>query len=267
MTCEELINALIDDADDTMVSRFIQDDKSIKTCDCFKCGNADRELKKAAVAMFATHDVIKEAVEFGAELLIVHEPLYYNHWDSERPNKIARIKEKYIEDSGLTIFRFHDYAHARTPDLIFDGEMRLLALKGHAEGRSYAHTSFVLDEPMTALELAKLAEKKLGAKHVRIAGCIDKPGTRISCSFGAAGNVAEELENNDFYICGEVSEWCDCELVRDYAQFGCNKALIVLTHEVSERAGMQLLTDELSQKYQDIEFKYIESGAVYQYTD
>lgn len=267
MTCEELLTALISTADPSFASMMIQEDGSLKTCDCIKAGNADAQVNKVAVAMFPTHDVVKEAVRFGAELLVVHEPMYYNHWDTEIPNEIAQIKEKYITDSGLTIFRFHDHAHARANDLIFEGEMKLLGLKGHIVAHSYAHTSFVMDEPMTALELAKLAEEKLDTKHVRIAGCVDKPGTRISCSFGAAGNVAKELENNDFYICGEISEWCDGELVRDYAQFGFNKALIVLTHEVSERAGMILLTQELQEKYPDINFKYIESGALYTYTD
>jgi putative NIF3 family GTP cyclohydrolase 1 type 2 len=120
---------------------------------------------------------------------------------------------------------------------------------------------------MTALEIARVAEKKLNTKHIRIAGCKDEPGTRLSCSFGFAGNVAEELENNDFYICGEITEWCDGELVRDYAQLGYNKALIVLTHEVSERAGMQLLTNKLKVVFPEIVFRYIESGSLYTYTN
>lgn len=267
MTCRELLNALIATADDGMASRFLQADGTVKTCDCFKAGDPDREVKKAAVAMFATHDVISEAVKNGANLLIVHEPIYYNHWDDDFPSEIARIKEQYVKDSGLTIFRFHDHAHARALDLIYEGEMDLLGLKGHFEKRSYAHTSFVLDNPMTAKELAAVAEKALGTQHVRIAGCADKPGRRVSCSFGAAGNVAEELENNDFYICGEITEWSDGEMVRDYAQFGYNKAVIVLTHEVSERAGMQLLTRELSERYSSISFSYLESSPVYTYTD
>lgn len=267
MTCNDLLTYLISTADPDLTSSLISENGVLKTCDCIKTGNGDAQVKKAAVTMFATPDVIKSAVEFGAELLIVHEPLYYNHWDTELPNEAARIKEKYIADSGLTIFRFHDHAHARTDDLIFEGEMMLLGLKGHTVSRSYAHTSFMLDESMTAAELARLAEERLGAKHVRIAGCADKPGRRISCSFGAAGDVAGELENNDFYICGEICEWSDGELVRDYAQLGFNKALIVLSHEVSERAGMMLLTRELKEKYPDIEFRYLESGSLYSYTE
>lgn len=267
MKSKELLNELIATADGALASRFIQPDGSVKTCDCIKAGDPDREIRKAAVTMFPTHDVIKEAVEYGAELLIVHEPLYYDHWDRTPATPLAVIKEKYVEQSGLTIFRFHDHAHSRANDLIYDGEMRLLGLKGHIVSHPYAQTDFVLDEPMTAMELAKLAEEKLGAEHVRIAGCTDKPGTRICCAFGGGVNAADVLEDNDFIICGELIEWRDCEYVRDYAQFGYNKAVIVLTHEVSERAGMQLLTEELAQRYPDIEFKYLESGAVYKYTD
>jgi len=267
MTSQELLHALIATADPEMASLFVNPDGTVKTADCMKNGDGNRELHRVAVAMFPTHDVIRDAVTMGVDLLLVHEPLYYNHYDSELPNEIAREKAEYVRASGLPIFRFHDHAHARALDLIYDGEMRLLGLNGHVEGRSYAHTTFVLDAPMTAMELARVIEKTLGIRHIRIAGCTDRPGTRISCSFGAAGSVAEELETHDFYIGGEIVEWRDGEAVRDYAQFGHNKAAIILPHEESERAGMQLLTEELSVRYPDIVFTYLESGALYTYTD
>jgi len=267
MTCIELLDHLKKLADPQIASRFVQTDGSILTCDHIKAGDPNREVKKIAVAMFPTPEVIKNATEYGADLLIVHEPTYYNHWDNELPNLAAELKQQLIEQSGLTIFRLHDYAHARANDLIYEGEMKLLDLKGHKDGGNYAHNTFVLDEPMTARELAKRCVEKLGAEHVRIAGCTDKPGKKIRCSFGAAGCVWDEIGDCDFYLTGEISEWADAEYARDMAQFGYNKAIIVLTHEVSERAGMMLLAEQLRAMYPDIEAQYFESGAVYSYVN
>ena len=42
------------------------------TCDTLKAGDPGTELRKVAVAMFATPDLIREAHAWGAELLIVH---------------------------------------------------------------------------------------------------------------------------------------------------------------------------------------------------
>ena len=46
------------------------------TCDTLKAGDPGTELRKVAVAMFATPDLIREVHAWGAELLIVHERLF-----------------------------------------------------------------------------------------------------------------------------------------------------------------------------------------------
>ena len=75
-----------------------------KTCDTFKTGSSDIDVKKVGVAMFATPTVIREACEWGAELLIVHEPLYYNHYDVRTDDKIEGEKAKLLEASGISAF-------------------------------------------------------------------------------------------------------------------------------------------------------------------
>ena len=58
-----------------------------RTCDTKKCGDENVEVKKVAVAMFGTLGVVKAAKEWGAELLVVHEPLYYTHMDEHTDEK------------------------------------------------------------------------------------------------------------------------------------------------------------------------------------
>ena len=80
------------------------------TCDTVKAGSVDKEVHKVALTMFGTVDVIREAGMWGADLLIVHEPLYYDHMDSIHNLMIIQEKQRIVSESGLTIFRFHDYA-------------------------------------------------------------------------------------------------------------------------------------------------------------
>ena len=239
-----------------------------RTCDTCKAGSLDEEIRGVAASMFATPDVVRACAGAGINCLIVHEPTYYNHWDDHIPFAVGAEKKRLIEESGLTVFRFHDHAHAMSPDLIFDGEMRAIGLPGRREGqRGFGISRFMLDESMTARALAKVIEEKLGVRHVRIAGCADRPGRLLSCSFGTPGHLAEELEACDFVLTGEICEWADGQLARDYAQLGYGKAILVMGHIGSERDGMRRLIELLNDKYPALGARYIECGEVYQYTD
>lgn len=60
-----------------------------------------------------------------------------------------------------------------------------------------------------------------------------------------------------------ICEWAEGEIARDYMQMGYNKALIVLGHIGSERAGMKYLCDIISERFKDIHTEYIECCEVY----
>lgn len=229
------------------------------TGDTFKCGDENREIQKVAVTMFPTKEVIDAAAAFGADLLIVHEPVYHENSDRAFNTAIAREKRAYIEKTGLTVFRFHDYAHAMVPDLIAAGELRALGLPGNFEkGPQFAVNRYILDEPMTGAELARHIEKTLGIRHMRVIGCLDKPGRRLGLSFGTPG--LNEIDECDFILRGEICEWATGEEIRDLAQFGYNKAIFVMGHCASEREGMKLLCDIIRERHPELDVTYLESG-------
>lgn len=242
------------------------------TCDTCKAGSADVETQKIAVSMLATPDIIRQAKEWGAQLLIVHEPTYYNNMDIHSDDKIERKKRQLIEESGLTIFRYHDHPHYTKPDIIAAGELRQLDLQGTIEYTDiFDLVRLHLDEPITPLELARIIETRCGIKHVRICGARNTPCTIISGMFGAPGNsdVFEELKNDksEIVLTGETCEWALGEYVRDAAQLGYNKALIIMGHVGSERDGMKYTADLIKNKHPELEVKYFECGEVYTYTD
>jgi len=110
--------------------------------------------------------------------LIVHEPTYYNHRDEHSDEKLECEKRKFIEETGITIYRFHDHPHYTTPDIICRGQVKALGLKGRVEYTDVVdQVRIYLDEPMTPVELAKLIEKKCNIKHLRICGAKD-----VKCS-------------------------------------------------------------------------------------
>ena len=89
------------------------------TVDVIKEGSPDTPVKGIVTSMFATMDVLKQAVSKNCNLIIVHEPLYYNHLDETKQFKNDQVfleKQRYIRDHKLVIWRFHDYIHSMKPD-------------------------------------------------------------------------------------------------------------------------------------------------------
>ena len=243
---------------------------SRRTCDVLKAGDPNKEIKKVAVTMFATVETIKKAKSWGADMLIVHEPTYYDHYEEIEDLPVVVEKRRLIEESGITIYRYHDYMHHRPVDQIPEGEIYYLGLEGKVENTPYsASYMFTANESITALELANKMERELGIKKVRIAGTRDKKSTKIALCFGTPGGVFELLTSNDVEIVltGEACEWKLAEYARDADALGINKTLIVMGHIGSERDGMRLLAKRLQENYQDFETCYIECGEVYTYTN
>ena len=240
------------------------------TCDTCKAGSPEKEVKKIAVSMFATPELVKRASAWGADLLIVHEPTYYNHMDEHSDEKLECEKRALIESTGITIYRFHDHAHAAAPDMIVAGEEKYMQLDAKVESMDgFDCLRLVLNHAMTAREVAAHLEKTLGIRHIRICGAADVPCTRVTGMFGTPGGVFDELKSEqcEILMTGEATEWKLDEYARDAAQLGHKKALLVLGHIGSERAGMQYVCDYLRKTHPELECEYFECGEVYTYTD
>ncbi|MBR6514920.1 MAG: Nif3-like dinuclear metal center hexameric protein [Clostridia bacterium] len=236
------------------------------TCDTLKCGHADKEVTKIAVTMFPTVKVIKKAQEWGADLLIVHEPLYYNHMDKHSEDLVEVKKRELLCSTGMTVYRYHDTPHIARPDMISVGMFEALGLDGEYEYEPDGLVRYHLKDEITPRELALYMEEKLDIKHLRIAGSLDTPCRVISGKFGSPGGIGRELRNekSEIILAGEVCEWADCEYARDAAELGYKKAIIAMGHIPSERNGMMYIADILKEKCPDTAVKYFESEEVYQ---
>ncbi len=244
-----------------------------RTCDKLRWGDPEREVTKVATAMFGTPDVIREAAAWGANLLIVHEPVFQLHDDdldkldriSQTHRDLIHAKQKLIDDCGMTIYRYHDHPHHCVPDMISEGEVKYWGLKGTwKKGNKFAINNFVLETPMTAEELAETLEKNLNICHIRIAGDRKVMCRNLALGFGAIGAYEDQLDDNDAVLTGETIEWAYGEIIREYIQLtGKKKALLFMSHIGAERDGMRLLAEKLKDVHPGVEFKYFECGELF----
>lgn len=240
-----------------------------RTCDTLKAGDPEKEVTKVAVSMFATVDIVREVRDWGAQLLIVHEPTYYNHWDAHSDYPFEVEKRRLIEESGLTIYRFHDHPHFTDPDIIAAGEIQYLGLDCTVEqAEETGLPRLHLAAPMTPRQLAKHIEDTLGIAHVRVAGAADAQCSCVSLMMGTPGGLEQELlrDGTEIILTGEICEWGLGELVRDAAQLGYRKAILVLGHIGSERDGMKYTAQILKERQPQLDVRYFECGEVYAYS-
>ena len=238
-----------------------------KTVDTVKAGDSSRETRHVGSCFMATAEVIRKARQLGVDFLITHEPTYYNHTDEDRPgHPVVTAKRQLVEESGLTIWRYHDYIHRCQPDGIVEGVLEALGWPGHPQGGAW-----VLDEPRTARQMAQDIKQRLGAGAVRATGDLDTPFSLVGMAVGDPGFNARVMDEimmqgiSGVFFFGEVSEWGVLEQVRDAAALGIPMAALTCGHLISEEMGMRLLAQRIAKRHPELTVDFIPTGEVYSY--
>ena len=215
-----------------------------QTVDTFKAGNPETRVTGIAVTMMATLDVLQRAAAKGENLVITHEPTFYNHLDRpegmDENDAVWKEKREFIEKNGLVVWRFHDHWHLRTPDGILAGVVKSLGWEKYQS----AENPHLFTVPEITLEkLAADVAKQLDTPVLRVVGNPAMKVTKLALSPGSAGFEREthalEMENVEVLLVGETREWETVEYAADAVTEGKRKALIVIGHVPSEQAGME----------------------------
>jgi putative NIF3 family GTP cyclohydrolase 1 type 2 len=233
-----------------------------ETVDTFKAGNPDTPVTGIAVTMMATLDVLQRAATNGQNLVITHEPTFYNHQDvpdgMTESDPVWKEKRDFIEKHGMVVWRFHDHWHRRTPDGILAGMVHAMGWeKYQQEENPYL---FAIPEKTLESLVAEVA-KKLGSPVVRVVGDPGMKVTRLALSPGSAGFVREthalEMDNVEVLLVGETREWETVEYVADAVSEGKRKALIIIGHVPSEQAGMEECARWLKTFVKDVPVEFV----------
>jgi putative NIF3 family GTP cyclohydrolase 1 type 2 len=234
------------------------------TVDTFKSGDPAQEVTGIVTTFLASYAVIRRAAELGANLIITHEPTFYNHLDETdwlADDPVYQAKRALLEENGIVVWRFHDHWHMHRPDGITTGVIKALGWEACLPDADMP--LFMLPETSVGVLAAEL-KAKLGAGTVRVVGDPEMLCHRVGLMVGAAGGTWQigfmGGQKMDVLITGEIHEWETCEYVRDAIAQGRKLALIVIGHANSEEPGMAYLVDWLRERVPDVPITHIPVG-------
>ena len=233
-----------------------------QTVDNLKTGSLDQPVTGIATTFLSTLEVLKKAKELNINLIITHEPTFYNHFDNQETlvdDPVQKAKMKFIQDNNLAIFRYHDHLHKTEEDLVAIGLMNDFGWQKYKQ-----EDQMIFHIPHIQLtKIGAAIEQRYNNGAVRVVGKPDMKISKVGIVPGAYGSYTQiEMLNEDIdlLIVGETREWETVEYVRDAIEADFQKSLIIMGHADSEENGMRLTQQWLEGFINEVPIRFIPAG-------
>ena len=280
MLISEVIQNVKDYCKGSWLGQKIDDDK---TRDKVLYGPTDKECTGIVTTIYATPDVIRKAHELGANLIIAHEALFWNHgdhqeWLKESQNKTYLAKAKLMDEYGITVWRFHDYIHSGIPykddyiDGIFYGLARETGWDDAVINNNDISGALYLEcEDTTPRKVGELIKEKWHLSGLKCIGNMDAKVNKIMvCGHvnegGDSNSLIRKVDQNDInlLIPLELIDFTLSEYVKDSSQLGFNRAIIAPGHFNVEEPGMKYMEQWMDKALKEsIKTTYVQAGDMY----
>jgi len=249
--------------------------------DRFIIGNPEAEVKKIGTAWMPYWKTLKEAKSADVNLMIVHEPTFYTHWDLDahkwdyydapspaRENYFEQRdkKKKWIEENEMVIIRCHDVL-----DKIADWGIPY----AFGQGLGFSNDQIIRSKTFYNIYSVESQPANVIAKHIAVKlKAIGQPGVSFygdenfmvkTVGLGT-GCICDPLEyselNPDMFIGIDdtIRTWVQTTYAED-----TGKPLIVVNHGTSEEFGVRSLNNHLKSVFKNHEVIHFPEGCSYRW--
>lgn len=248
-------------------------------------GDPDQECTGIVTCLWANADVIERARELGANLIIAHEALFWNHGDHQdfiAEAKTYLAKKQLLDEWGGVVWRCHDYIHSRVPidtdGAMVDGIFYGLAWKLGWLDYRIGDVAMGLDFKIPAIkgiDLARELVKKLGLNGTRLIGDSQAVVSRVHVPTHIMGvapddnreTVYADEQDVDCLMTMEFVDFTTSEFVRDAGMLDQGKCAITIGHFNLEEPGMEYMPTWIPAALgcDEIQASFVPMGDTYQY--
>ncbi len=239
-----------------------------KTVDRVIAGDPSQEVTGVAVCWMPYSSTLREASALGANTIVAHEPTFYDHFelrkDVHHPRFEAakKVKEKLIEELGLTIVRCHDVWDA-IPEIGVPFQWgEFLGLSELVASERYINVYKV--ESQTAGEFARYFASKTATAGQRTVEFYGDASRRIETVGIGTGCCSEAMRLYDLGadLAVSVDDIARAWIIGEYCH-DTGDPMIVVNHGVSEDCAMASLTVKLRELLPGVPVIRIKQGCSY----
>jgi len=247
-------------------------------------GSTDKECTGIVTTIYASVDVIRKAHELGANLIIAHEALLWNHgdhrlWLEESQNQTYLAKKKLMDEYDITVWRFHDYIHSGIPykdgyiDGIFYGLAKETGWQDAIISSDISGAVYLECEETTPIEVGKKIMKAWNLNGLKCIGNMNAKVTKIMvCGHVSEGGDSNSLirridkENINLLLPLELIDFTLTEYIKDSGQLGMDRAILAAGHFNLEEPGMKYIVNYIDDALKEhIDTHFIQAGDMYTY--
>lgn len=232
------------------------------TVDTVKFGDPKKKFKKVGVTWYPALATLKAAHAAGCDLLVSHEPLFWNVQDPPNPKVCNEppgdARRKFLEQTGMVVVRAHDTWDQWPVMGVRDGWARKLGLTKRIFA-SKDHNCWGIYEvrEQTLKEFATYMAgriKSLGEDSVQVIG---DPKMKIRHPSLGVGYIGPDKDMvaagaDVLIVCFDGAPYWDTR--ERLAEMGVG--VIAVEHGTSEMPGIEGLTQVLAEKFPAVRFQY-----------
>jgi putative NIF3 family GTP cyclohydrolase 1 type 2 len=233
------------------------------TVDTFKIGDPQAPVTGVVTTFMATLELMHKAVAAGANFIISHEPIFYNHFDRTDgflDDPVYRAKTRFAADHGLIVWRFHDHYHRLVPEPMSFANAEQLGWQPAPGSQARGFSQLWIHPPTSLRALVDELGAHLPSYSTRVIGDPTLIVQRITNVGHTAAGVIEAWAQGEVAVACEVREWESVEYARDAIALGEKKALILIAHERGEERGMLRCAAWLEAFVPEVPVSFISSG-------
>ncbi len=251
-------------------------------------GDVHQECTGIVTSAWASVDVIKQAIKLGANLIISHEAIFWNHgdhqdWLQSEKNQTYEAKIELLASHHIVVWRDHDHIHyggipvgGKLVDGIFYGVAQIMGwtdyqINGNGERfRDSRYRQFEI--PTTTVRT--IADKLIQSGNLngaKVYGSLDTKVTKVIIpghNLGAANDLISKIDKEDInLVLGmEVIDFTLAEYIRDSSMLGIDRAMVTVGHFNLEEFGMKYMLNYLPKVIDaGVDWHFVQSGDMYNY--
>ena len=251
--------------------------------DGFKAGDPNTPVKGIATTAMATVNVLRQASEAGANLIVTYEPTFFGRQDGppapapasaqgrgrggfrglSPDDPVYQAKKAFIEKDGLVVFRLHDNWQSRKES---DMTAALAEALGWGEYRVRPDDALYEVPAASAEQTVALIREKLNLRGgLRAVGDRTAVVRRVLLfpGFMTPATMWARYTEADLTITGEVREWENTLYAADMFTAGEKRGLVTIGRVVSEDPGMRACAEWLRTVVKEVPVRWIPAGDLY----